>query len=143
MTLVRCPTCQIEHALLDLSHECPSYVEFVTRALNAEAEVERLRALVNTPELTDFVEGVKREAVHQRERWGSAHDAGKEPADWIWLLGHLAGKALHAQTAGNVDKALHHTISSAAVLANWHAAILGKTDMRPGIVPPDAPHIPT
>lgn len=97
-------------------------------------EAARLRALISTPELHDFSRGVVLEAVHQRERWGSEHDAGKTPADWFWLVGYLAGKALHAQTSGNTDKALHHTISTAAALANWHAAITGShTAMRPGI----------
>lgn len=99
-------------------------------------ELERLRALVNTPELHDFSRAVVLEAAHQRERWGSEHDAGKAPQDWFWLLGYLGGKALAAHASGNADKALHHTISSAAALANWHAAISGThTAMRPGIDP--------
>lgn len=89
-----------------------------------EQLLEAVRAkILNTPELHQFTEGVTLEALHQRERWGSTHDVGKTPADWFWLVGYLAGKALHAQTAGNIDKALHHTISAAAALANWHAAI--------------------
>lgn len=104
-------------------------------SLDAEdaAELERLRTLVNSPELHDFAKGVVLEAAHQRERWGSSHDAGKEPADWFWLLGYLSGKALRAHIDGNADKALHHTISSAAALANWHGAIMGTHNMRPGI----------
>ncbi len=102
----------------------------------ARCEVKRLQALLNTPELVDFTKAVQLEAAHQRERWGTDHDGGKAPADWFWLLGYLAGKALHAHNAGNAEKALHHTISSAAALANWHSAILGKTNMRPGIEPP-------
>lgn len=99
-------------------------------------EVERLCALVNTPTLHSFRDGVVLEAAHQRARWGADHDAGKAPADWFWLVGYLAGKALHAQTSGNAEKALHHTISTAAALANWHAAISGEhTAMRPGIDP--------
>ena len=79
------------------------------------------------------MKGVPLEAAHQRKRWGSKHDAGKTPSDWFWLVGYLAGKALHAHVTGDTKKALHHTISTAAALCNWHAAILGKTDMRPGI----------
>lgn len=97
---------------------------------------ERLNSaerLLNTPEIFDFTRAVVLEAQHQRGRWGSDHDSGKQPSDWFWLLGFLAGKALAAHVAGNTEKALHHTISSAAVLANWHAAILGQTNMRPGI----------
>lgn len=97
------------------------------------AEVERK---LNTPELHNFAAGVVQEAAHQRERWGPSHDVGKEPQDWFWLLGYLGGKALKAHASGDTDKALHHCISSAAALANWHAAISGAyTDFRPGIDP--------
>lgn len=97
------------------------------------AELNRLRALVNSPELHDFARGTVLEAAHQVERWGTEHDNGKTPADWFWLVGYLAGKALHAHTSGNTEKALHHTISTAGALANWHRAINGANDMRPGI----------
>lgn len=104
------------------------------------AEIERLKGLLNTPELHDFASGVVLEAAHQRERWGSTHDAGKAPEDWFWLLGYLGGKALHAAKAGDIEKALHHTISTAAALANWHAALLGASSaMRPGIDPRERP----
>jgi hypothetical protein len=58
-------------------------------------EARKLRALLNTPELLDFAKAVQLEAAHQRARWGSDHDAGKTDADWFWLIGYLAGKALH------------------------------------------------
>ncbi|MCQ4438569.1 hypothetical protein NO135_26530, partial [Clostridioides difficile] len=61
------------------------------------------------------------------------HDEGKSPADWFWLVGYLAGKALHAHAAGNAEKTEHHIITTAAACANWHQASLGNTDMRPGI----------
>ena len=47
------------------------------------AEVERLNAIVNTPQANDFLRAVSTEAEHQRQRWGSDHDAGKTPADWF------------------------------------------------------------
>ena len=99
-------------------------------------EIDRLRTLLNTPELHAFSKAVVLEAAHQRERWGSDHDAGKAHEDWFWLLGYLGGKALASAKAGDLEKALHHTISSAAALANWHAALLGSDNtMRPGIDP--------
>lgn len=99
-------------------------------ALYAQVRAE----IINTPETADFMAGVPLEAAHQRERWGAAHDAGKTPEDWFWLIGYLAQKALRAQNAGDMEKAQHHTISTAAALANWHAAISGAdTSMRPGI----------
>lgn len=86
-----------------------------------------LQKLINSPELQDFIKAVKLEAVHQKERWPAEHDANKNPEDWFWLLGYLAGKALGAQKAGDIDKAKHHTISSAAALANWHFSISNQT----------------
>lgn len=103
------------------------------------AERDAIRAeIINTPETADFMAGVPLEAVHQRERWGAEHDAGKQPLDWFWLIGYLAQKAADAAMRGDLDKAKHHTISTAAALANWHAALAGAdTSMRPGIEPPD------
>lgn len=86
-------------------------------------EVRRLRALVNTPETESFLKGVRIEAAHQRERWGEAQDRSKSAENWYWLVGYLAGKALRAAIDGDREKARHHTISSAAALGHWHAAI--------------------
>ena len=105
----------------------------------ARAEIARLNALLNAPELHDFAKGVVLEAAHQRERWGAEHDAGKEALDWFWLIGFLAQKAATAELAGDNDKARHHCISTAAAMANWFAALLGAdTSMRPGITPPES-----
>jgi hypothetical protein len=88
---------------------------------------------INTPEIDDFLSAVRNEALHQRERWPSAHDSGKANADWFWLVGYLAGKALHDVN----DKRLHHVITAAAALLNWHAALTGSFNaMRPGIEEP-------
>jgi hypothetical protein len=111
--------------------------DWETRCERAEAEVARLTALLNMPEVDSFLAAVVREAAHQRERWGAEQDDGKTPEDWFWLLGFLGGKALRAHSHGDREKALHHTISSAAALANWHAVLLGKTNMRPGIMTPE------
>ncbi|WP_208452170.1 hypothetical protein [Burkholderia gladioli] len=106
-------------------------------AVTLRAEVARLNAIINMPQSGDFLRAVSIEAEHQRQRWSSDHDAGKTPADWFWLVGYLAGKGLHAHAAGNVEKAEHHVITTAAALANWHLAIFGKTDMRPGTEQPE------
>lgn len=102
-------------------------------------ELDRLRALLNAPEILDFVKAVQLEAAHQRQRWPSEHDAGKTDADWFWLIGYLAGKALHnppKQGAKLRELQLHRIVTVAAAACNWHAARLGKTNMRPGIAPP-------
>lgn len=134
-----------------------------------KAELEAARAdlaKINTPEVNDFLKAVELEAKHQRLRWGTSHDGGKTDADWFWLIGYLAGKALHnpdvpeVPEAGGMergmhpeidlflnlrderakkvlDKQLHRIITVAAAALNWHAAKLGiYTDMRPGIEEP-------
>ena len=102
------------------------------RALNAEQ-------LLNSPELHDFARGVVQEAAHQRQRWGTAKDADKSPADWVFLVGHLETRSMMYLQAGNVDKALHHTITTAAALANWHTNISGAdSSMWPSL--PGQPH---
>jgi len=100
----------------------------------ARAQLAELQTLLDTPEVEDFDKAVPLEAAHQVKRWGSDHDAGKEPQDWFWLLGYLAGKALASASRGDTEKARHHCISSAAALRNWHAHLRsGESVMRPGI----------
>lgn len=97
-----------------------------------------LEGLLDTPHTEAFLTGVRLEAAHQILRWGTAHDAGKAPADWFWLLGFLSGKALAAAVAGNTDKAKHHVISSGALLLNWFRHVTGdSSEMRPGIESPE------
>lgn len=115
-------------------------------AQNGADELRRLHALLNTPHSAEFLEAVHLEAMHQRERWAAEHDAGKTDADWFWLVGYLAGKALHegaradaaaANGEAIMTKRVHHIVTTAAVLLNWHAARTGAdTRMRPGISPP-------
>lgn len=96
---------------------------------------------INTPELKSFWSGAQNEALHQRERWGvTGDDAGKTDADWFWLIGYLAGKALHNPPRDDMsprDLRLHRIITVAAAAANWHGALTGDYgEMRPGIAEP-------
>jgi hypothetical protein len=117
---------------IDVLHDAAAAAT-AARLERAEAEIARLNAIINTPQADDFLRAVSIEVEHQRQRWGRSHDAGKAPADWFWLVGYLAGKALHAQIGEDRTKAEHHIITAAAALANWHLAMFGKTDMCPGI----------
>lgn len=130
-----------------------------------KAEAIRLTAIVNTPELIDFPKAVMLEAQHQEARWGTEDRESKSPADWFRLVTHLSTRALEhhkeaerlAATTSDEDvawdqmaldallkqqrhhreKAVHHTITTAAALAHWHASIVGKhTSMRPGYPQP-------
>lgn len=125
------------HELLRQYGEDGQVLPICLKASNAiEAlicRIEALEGLINAPHTATFLEAVKLETAHQVERWGTAHDRAKAPADWFWLLGYLSGKALSAAAAGEKHNALHHTISSAAVLANWHAALIGADNsFQPG-----------
>jgi hypothetical protein len=87
---------------------------------------------LGTPEIDDFFEAVKKEAAYQRQRWAASSDGGKTNADWFWLIGYLAGKALH-NPGNNKEKMLHRIITVAAAACNWWAAVKGTyTKMRPG-----------
>lgn len=131
------------HTLAVMEHKAEveaSAADADNRAAKAEAEVARLSTLLNTPHLHQFAEAVVMEALHQRERWGVRHDAGKTDADWHWLIGSLSSKALHnpPNKMPPLDAKLHRIIAAAAACANWHAAVAGDhTAMRPGIAPPD------
>lgn len=110
------------------------YIDLQEECDRLRSELTCLQSLINTPHTADFMEAVQLEAIHQRERWGTEHDSGKTDADWFWLVGYLAGKAIHKP-----EKQLHHIITTAAALLNWHAAKTGAdTRMRPGISPPDS-----
>lgn len=91
---------------------------FATEGVAVDADV---------PIVDDFFTGTRVEMDHQIRRWGRTHDKAKTAEDWFWLLGFLAGKALAAVRAQDREKALHHCISSAAVLGHWHEAIKGAT----------------
>lgn len=99
--------------------------------------IERLDALCvkllaerDSPETADFARGVQLETAHQRERW-TATDPEKTPPDWFWLVGYLAGKALHSHLAGDFEKARHHAITTAAACANWHRTMIEATPDLP------------
>lgn len=93
---------------------------------------DALSELIDTPHTGEFFESVRMESAHQVKRWGTEHDEGKEPTDWLWLLGHLAGKAVVLP-----EKRKHHIISSAAVLLNWYRRETGDSAaFQPGVTEP-------
>lgn len=80
---------------------------------------------INTPETESFLAGLALEVSHQEGRW-SDHDSGKNAFDWFWLIGYLSQKAATAEVNGDMEKAKHHTISTAAALSTWHAHLCAK-----------------
>lgn len=136
-TVIQCESIDVNMAAL-----CAGLREVVGASCEAEAalaakdeEIARLDKLINTPSIHEFMEAVRLEAGHQRQRWAADHDSGKTDADWFWLIGYLAGKALRPQQPQ--EKRLHHIITTAAVCLNWHRHATGEaTEMRPGIQEP-------
>lgn len=96
------------------------------RAQLAEAEASRLRALIDTPHTSDFLEAVKLEAAHQRSRWGE-DDASKVDSDWLAIVVHLASKAhfnwMPLDAQGEIEKKLHRVISVGAAAMNWFESV--------------------
>lgn len=130
------PEC-VEHGCMLSSDANGRIAEIRSEVAKRDRRIAELECLINTPETDDFDVALPREAAHQVERWGTAHDSGKTPPDWFWLIGYLAGKALASHIAGDLDKAKHHCISSAAALRNWHAHIRsGASTLGPGMDPP-------
>lgn len=129
---------QAENARLALD-EIPKHGRRLLAQVRAErdalqSELTKVRELLNTPHTDDWFEGVRLEAGYQIQRWGAEHDSGKAPADWFWLIGYLAQKAMTAHMSGDENKARHHTISTGAAMLNWFRAIVGDSNsMRPGI----------
>lgn len=101
------------------------------RIAGLEAEVAVLRDILNTPVVEPFAMAAAIEAKHQRLRRGDPHDEAKDAFDWFWTLGYLGGKAARAHNDGDIAKALHHTITAAALLANWHRHLIFRRNEKP------------
>ena len=128
-----------EKGYICLPREGWKFIDQVVAQARAEGR-RQMREEINTPIVDDWKAGVPAEATHQQDRWGAEHDAGKGPLDWFWLIGYLAQKAAYAHIDGDIKKAKHHTISTAAALLNWHRALMGDCNaMRPGIALHDHP----
>jgi len=81
---------------------------------------KKLNQIINNPELDNFISAIKTEAAHQIKRWGSEHDKGKSPEDWMWVIAYLSTKATQAHRYKDFDKYKHHIITTAAACLNWH-----------------------
>lgn len=112
-----------QHAPTDIAWLLDALRASEAARVRAETENARLDALLNTPEIHDFGKAVVLEAAHQREH---KDDSWKTDADWYWLIGYLAGKAMWnpCEPEDNAtEKRLHRVITVAAAAANWHADI--------------------
>ena len=100
--------------------------------IQKEETIKYLESLINTPTIDNFLSGIIYESAHQVERWKDNVDRESESFNWVFLVGHLATRAAAYHEAGNKEKALHHTITTAAVCLNWHRFLKGDRDFFPG-----------
>lgn len=88
-----------------------------------QTRVEELEALINRPEVADFITALQKEAAHQVERWAPGHDERKLPGDWSMLLDKIKGKQAQACWDHDWVKYRHHLITMAAICANAHRCV--------------------
>jgi NAD(P)H-dependent FMN reductase len=80
-----------------------AYAAVNQQAKDLADEVQRLQAIINTPENDRFIKGVS-----------------KSPADWFHTVSWLLAKALCSAVSGNILKAKHHLITTSAACMRWH-----------------------
>lgn len=96
-----------------------------TELAAAQAEIRRLKTIIDNPDPQNFMTAAVTEAQYQRTL---RDDTWKTDADWFWLIGHLAGKAYHRSDVDDRTKLLHRITATAAACANWHAAVTSRPD---------------
>jgi hypothetical protein len=84
--------------------------------------VTAIESAFDDPVIDDFIEGLRIEIPYQQHVW-NVEDAGKSISCWIRLIHHLTAKIGESDWNHKPDKAKHHIITTAAALANFHAAM--------------------
>lgn len=91
-------------------------------ALALMCEVLRLRAIINNPQIDNFILAVSNESSHQYQMW-DGNDQNKQVGDWIMLFTRLMGKIVEGAWKGNWEKVLHHIVALAASCQRAHAVL--------------------
>jgi len=85
-----------------------------------ETENETYKTLINSPEINNFIEGLKLESSHQTIKWGNENEENKFPHDYALVMDKLKGKLALSIWDRNIDKYKHHLITMAALCYNIH-----------------------
>ncbi len=112
------------------SGRTPSHSELALALGDMVHAYEELQALINSPQIADFAEALKLEALHQRQRWD---DSTKQDADWGMLIMYLSSKAHYNPVHPNdsyIEKKLHRIITIGAAAMNWFAAVKDRHGTR-------------
>jgi hypothetical protein len=89
----------------------------------ARVALAALEARLSSPQTVDFIAAVRLEAAYAAR----PNDRHKSAADWFWMIGWLAGKAVHNPAKPGTparEIRLHRIITVAAAALNWHAAVI-------------------
>lgn len=107
---------------------------YLTRAqvMVLVGEIDRLRAIVNSPDPEFFFTACVSEAKFQRVKWPGPE--GFDPSafgnssdqDYIFLAAYLCGGAAKTPDSERKKK-LHRITAAAAALANWHQEVKYRT----------------
>jgi hypothetical protein len=104
----------------ELHMRCLNYVGLTMATTNEEYLLQLMEyaekyaaSKINTPNTTDFIEGVKVEMAHHKEKWGD--ESHKTMIHFTSVLSYLIGKLIKAVWAGDSEKIKHHSITIAAV----------------------------
>lgn len=84
------------------------------------AEIARLRALIDQPELEAFWDGAKRAAA----KADLAADRIMTGDAWLHRIAVRALLAYRSVVLDEIDAALHHSVETAAAIARWHRSLL-------------------
>lgn len=87
------------------------------------ARIAELEALINSPELDDFIGGLQLESAHQTERWGKESEENSPPHHYVLVANKLLGKLSVSIFDRDTDKFKHHCITLAAAMYNAHRQI--------------------
>jgi len=88
-----------------------------------EDRLAYLEKLIGSPEIENFLEGVRIEAAHQTDKWGMKDEESKFPHDYALVMDRLKGKQTEAIWTRDSEKYRHHLVTLAAVCFNAHRQV--------------------
>lgn len=123
-----------------MQRETEPLVRRTKRVRELEAEVARLRAIMDRPDPHNFMVAAEIEARFQLDHWGDQDGqptafAATSDADFYRLVQHLATKALLTTDEEGTDKKLHRITTVAAAACNWHIREMARQGVEPQRTP--------
>lgn len=98
----------------------PSLVDVQKSVEDLVRKYGDLYAMLNRPEVEDFIQGVGVESAHQVMRWTAETEMSNPPHHYVMVVNKLLGKLCVAIWDRDREKFKHHAITIAAVMSNAH-----------------------